>query len=357
MAKAQDIDDPLIDAEKLDPEGPEAVIQDVLADLGDTEFSLRIRKKSTKGKWAYIGSFAGSEFSIDGIKDEFGGGDYAADILNEKGKYQRRVNFSIDAKIKGNIERPPTIAQINPMDFLNPLLSKQGEDTKLMMEMSNKSADSTMKMMMLMMQQSQTQMQGMMQMFVALIGSKNSGGDNDIDKLIKMKMLFPDTTDKALEMFSRGMEIGNNKTPDPWWKELASCVAPALVPMLTGGKVTLDPEKVAMLQSETSPEEPKNNEEMLKLLAKAKELASYVEQSAIFKKDVAEVANKLVVEVDAIGFLDKSIQFLHAPNWFEALIAKNPNAKTHEVYLKSLRDEIVKITSDEQPTVTHTTYL
>jgi hypothetical protein len=222
------------------------------------------------------------------------------------------------------------------MEYLLPIMEASKRSSSDMVQMMKASSDSNMQMMMLMMQQQQQSQQAMMQVVIATIAGANNNKSNSFDELMKYKLAFPDSSEKMFQIFKQGMELGGNKEDKPWWQEALIGLAPAVMPALMGQKVAITTPPPQIEQ-----QKPVQDENMLALMKKVQDMANYVETSAQLKVDVKEVATKMIADAESVKFLDKGLEMLDDPLWFEKLKTKSPLAEKYKDSLFKLREEIL----------------
>lgn len=114
----------------LDDTPPELV--DILQQLeADGGLLILFRRRPDHNKWDRIRSFKPSEFSIDGIPDQYGGGDYLVKVYGSDGLYTGKTySLSFDPRIKGKLDKETDQAKIGPGNSLDAMLLIFQEQTK-----------------------------------------------------------------------------------------------------------------------------------------------------------------------------------------------------------------------------------
>lgn len=86
--------------DEMEPD--DEAIQQALSELGEgaKTVSLSVRDEKDKTKMMYLGQIPLSEFSLERIKEDFGGGYYRAKIKDARGAYIKHLTFCIDSRFK-----------------------------------------------------------------------------------------------------------------------------------------------------------------------------------------------------------------------------------------------------------------
>jgi hypothetical protein len=164
---------------------------DMLAEMiGQSEFSFDIKKKHEEtGTYAYMGKVEASEFSVEWLAEEYGGGDYFIQV-KQNGRFTKKsCELSIHPSIIGRQQRAAEKRAEEKrnaksadggsgrvIDMLESMLAKQGSKPDSSVEMLKAQNDATAMMVQQMQAQqqaasqaSQTQMQAMMQMMMGMM--------------------------------------------------------------------------------------------------------------------------------------------------------------------------------------------
>jgi len=92
----------------IDFEGGKSDEEDTVAffeEIGNRSKKVSLERQEEKhnGKFYYLGTVESEGLTLDWVKDEFGGGTFRARLLDEKGKFIRAKNFSIDPRYKARV--------------------------------------------------------------------------------------------------------------------------------------------------------------------------------------------------------------------------------------------------------------
>lgn len=129
--KAREPEDDFVPAEpEVDPD-----VDQVLAELGGHAATVQLHRQSDRSPtcWNYHGRMDAAAFSLETVKEEFGGGIYRARILDGTGHYVKHVSFSIDPRFRpsaslGAIPLPGAAAPASPeLVELRELVKQQTE--------------------------------------------------------------------------------------------------------------------------------------------------------------------------------------------------------------------------------------
>jgi len=86
--------------EEVDPD--EESLEEEMRALGAGGARVRLMRKDERtGKLTHLESVAGTDFSLDFIREQFGGGSYRAESRSTDGRYLNKVSFDIDARYRG----------------------------------------------------------------------------------------------------------------------------------------------------------------------------------------------------------------------------------------------------------------
>lgn len=333
-------------AQEVEATNEQNLIELTFADIKDASAKAKFYRKGKHNKYAFLAEYLVDEWSLNGFKEEWGGGEYSFQIFDSEGKFNKRGKFSIDATLKPKVDAEILAAAKangdksgeNLLELFKVMNDKNDNSSIVaMMQESNKQ---TMQMMMLMMQESQkqnaTMMSGMMQIF-ALMNQGHKQEDN-FDKILKFKMIFDGSNDKMLTMFREGMNLGSNQKDPPWYEKLIECMAPAVPAVVgalaTGGKVNVLP---------PTPSNPNPQDDML---LKVAAIAQQLEKSAESKQDVVEVADYMYDHFEKMGKLDVCLKFIEDDKWYDNLLAFSPPQgkaliEKHKDYLHQVREELI----------------
>lgn len=83
-------------------------LSEIEAQLPDRSASVQLYRQNEEEptKWDYVGRMGASDFTLEAVKDEYGGGDYRGHLLDENGKFTgKRFPFSIDRRAVPRHER------------------------------------------------------------------------------------------------------------------------------------------------------------------------------------------------------------------------------------------------------------
>ncbi len=155
-------------------------IQDMLEDSSLNGASVRIARLAPGADdFAYCATISVKAFEFERVKTMYGGGDYQITLLDSNGKYVKRRKFSVDPRIKGQLDKtgtdsPEADRPGDPMSgSLKEILSMQKDSTNLLMTM--------------MMENNKSQIAIMT---AALTGKGSSGGGLDVKDVIALLPLL-----------------------------------------------------------------------------------------------------------------------------------------------------------------------
>lgn len=225
--------------------------------------TIRIeRRGEMDDKFAYVAKIPAESFDMDRIKKMYGGGEYYCRTFRANGQMYKTFGFSIDHRIRGQLDESE-IKQLAGGDrgsdmnkvLLDAALGNKGPQTldsnpsfmsRLLETMESKSSQ-TMMMMMTMMQTMTQSMNSSQekstQMMVALLSQPKPASDGGmatvLAEILKQKATVNPLED-MIKMMAMLKEIttGAPAEREPaMWEKMLSAGGPALVGLLTGGRV------------------------------------------------------------------------------------------------------------------------
>lgn len=145
-------------------------IQDMLEDSSLNGASVRIARLAPGADdYAYCATISVKAFEFERVKTMYGGGDYQITLLDSNGKYVKRRKFSVDPRIKGQLDKtgtddPDANRPADPVSgSIKEILTMQKDSTSLLMTM--------------MMESNKAQIA----MMTAALSGKSSGGGTGLD--------------------------------------------------------------------------------------------------------------------------------------------------------------------------------
>jgi len=211
-------------------------LAEICAQLADKKGKVRVYRLGELGARPYVCEMEASVFSIEYIKNEFGGGDYIAQFVTSANKMFGRKNFEIDRSFKSRQQRESDARQI--ADLANGGTPRKGDTdtTALIVQMMQQGSDKSDRMFQMMLQMQAENSKNLMLMMGKMFeggGQRHIGSNfssqatlvdsimplllknaeapaargpglfDDVDKLLKLKELFSnaDTAEKD-DMFT-----------------------------------------------------------------------------------------------------------------------------------------------------------
>lgn len=326
--------DPLDESDEinLDEDGA-TLLSEAMEELKSHSSCIKLYRLSGKGKYAFVTQYDPTQWDLKTVSDEFGGGEYKVAFHDDNKRLLKIHHFSVDAHVKGRVDAPPGLPGSDPMVILRPMMDSQQASSDRMLTM--------------MMESSKQQMVMMLGMFQVMAGGKQERNVNDpLETLVKLKTVLGEgKKENPLEMFMKGLEFGASQKSDekPFWQDLLTAMAPALPVMLAGGRPPM-PAIPSAPQPTQTPEEKMRLNEIMAL----QKMASRLETACRTAEPAETLVDFLITTVEGLdannpGTLDRYLNVLDDPTWFDKLCKMNKDAVQYKDYLlkchKLIQDE------------------
>lgn len=289
----------------------DADVEQVLQQVGETAKFIVIHRLQDRspGKWDYLLRVEVSEFSLENIKEEFGGGNYRGKIYNRHGKYVKGFSFSIDTRFKPNpkidvVEK--TITE-NPsgLSEIRSLIENQNQVIRMMLEKQNASQTDPL----------QTALQ-MTQIFSGM----NKPAQTEA---INVNQMF--------DIFKEGMKVGQMSEGDSYGSVLETMGKP-LIELLTKQSVQADKvlEKTNATVPKTLNSTPKPERPLVNNINDY--IKTYLPQLLILakKEKPASLYADLMLDQLPDKFFNDFAEFIQGENVFEKLMVLKGDVKNYE---------------------------
>lgn len=219
------------------PEDDSSVL-DVMADLGENEDDAKVKVyRATPGKRgndAYLFECLPSEFSLDFLRDNYGGGHFRVQI-RVRGRIYRQNVISIEAP------KTPTLpAVVSPAPQLNAPVSQNLDLLTFMREMQNRQLEAQQQM-----------LAGFSAIVERISGTQNSRADY-LQEMLTMKQIFaqPAQNSDPISTLMQGIqlarEVGIAEKPETnMFEEMAKTILPALTQLPRNNSVPVQQPQIA----------------------------------------------------------------------------------------------------------------
>jgi len=222
-----------------------AQIEEMLANCGLDNGEVRISRRAPRSvKFDYCGAMPINDFSFEDVKARFGGGDYRLSLHDENGRYIKRKSFSIDHRIKGELDGGEPKAAAAPGPQFDAEAVRQEAETKtggIFEKMLAMQAQATRDM--LAMQQQNTQQ--LVAVLTASSGKKSEGLDfKDMLQMAQFvmsmktgggkEMSLADTIAAFKELRELAAADGGGEAGGGWLDKIAEFL-PAILARMQGG--------------------------------------------------------------------------------------------------------------------------
>lgn len=319
---------PQFHADEYEPaDDAETELNNVLADLGGSNDAKINVYKLDNGKRAFVGAFTPSDFSLETIQINYGGGDYDIQV-RVSGRFLKRKMVTIAKPIVS----PNQNVNQNQNELLQVIM--KGFETmnqQIVNLTQNKPEKTTLDTL------------NELKLMKEIFGSDNSQGK---------------TGSGELQLFLQGIEFAKQTLPkegETSFTDLALEAVKSLAPAITNAQANNRPpvatvlppanqplvtKSPAPLENVESPEptpESQNMNPIMKMYLNT--LIAHAE------KDHDPVVYADVV-LDTIGD-DAALQFVARDDWFEVLAVIDERVKAHEQWFIQLRQAILQLTEPE----------
>ena len=315
-------------------------VESILSQVGDNAKVVIIYRQNERspGKYDYLARCEAGDFSLEHIKQEFGGGNYRGKIYGKDGLYIKHFSFSIDARFKPAVkeEEQKINTQVpfpnSDLSEIKTLIQGQNEIMRLMIEQNKPSQSDPFQMMAQMATIFSTMNKpkeevGFDQMFNVLkegikMGQVSEGGDSYLPvleglgkPLIELLTKQSEQADTVLAKTNGAVPLKTNPNPDTSQK-----------------KGSLQVNNINDYIKTYIPQ-------LLKLAHDKKPASLYAE---------------LMIDQLPDKFIDDLGEFLHGENTFDKLLILNSDVKNHEVWFTSFIDFLREslIFEEEEPVIT-----
>lgn len=363
-------------------------IEEVLGDAEVSGGTVRLERKGPSDlKWQYCGRFKVEDFSVDHIKQVFGGGDYKAQTFRAKGAFYKKFEFTIDYRYKGSMDigtlplvdkdKPEQAAMLAAtaqangsnqtmsmmMTMMDRATAQQNSQMMMMMNMMNETSKQNIAMMGGMFTALSAAMgkpapdpsASMMPLLIEMVKSSSTGKGSDIQQVISAvrdlsalaKGEPAPKEEKEDDMFDKVLKYGGpivtallTKTP----LQMPGVIAPQ-VP--SGGPI-IDMNNPQTPQVPVStPSTPAQTEMLQKVNLYMEVLIGAAEK----RSDPATYA-ELVSDMLTDEHFNVLIAELQSPDWFAKLASGNPRIIAQQAWFTGLRQELLAMVTDEPTTTT-----
>ncbi len=324
MGRPRKVADEPVEVLMTDIEEPEDKdVETILSQVGDNAKVVIIHRQNERlpGKYDYLVRTEAGEFSLEYIKQEYGGGNYRGKIYGKDGLYIKHFSFSIDSRFKPPVKETKVISLTpepnSELSEIKALIQGQNEIMRLMIEQNKPSQSDPLQMMVQMATiftglNKPKQDVGFEQMFSVLkegikMGQVSEGGDSYLPVLEGLGK-------PLIELLSKQNEQAEN------------------VLSKVNGNIPLTPNPA----TKTNPIKEKINERMqvnnindyIKVY-----IPQFLNLSSKGKDPILYAA--LMLDQLPDKFVDDLAEFVHGENTFEKLLILNPDVKNHESWFQS----------------------
>lgn len=331
MAKQPRLRQVPVFAPPSDGEGTEYVLGDpnveaFLDSLGESakSITLTVQDEKEKTRWNYLARIPLDDFSLEGIKEQYGGGRYRARILDEDQHYVKGGSFAF--AIDGRFKRPSAEVPGPSPSAPPPSSASAPESTALgeLKEVVRQQGD----MMIRLMEKMSSQPDPLsMVLKVAEVMKPNAGPSQSMD-LAGMFGLFS-------TIFTKGMELGQNATGEggyvPVLKELGAPLLGMLTERLQKGEAALEKVNKSGITTVAPPKATLDS--FIKI---------YMPQLLMLArmgKDPELYADVMLDQVPDI-WVEELVGRVQQPDFVDKLKALYPDIVPHEAWFKKLADSI-----------------
>ena len=335
-------------------------IQSIVKELDLAGGIARIfRQRPGQAKYEYTGEMPADGFQLESVKRYYGGGDYMIRFAAKGGRYVRQIRFSIDPRIKGEIDKAMEV----PVAVQNNSGSEQTQSLIAFMMQQQQSqqqqSQNMMTLMITMMTESQKSMAGVIaaaiggkpapepssrfiEVMMPMIaeGMKPRGGISEVAetmKLAKELMGPPQEKEDKDDMLDKIMTVGapilgalmsrgNNQSQAAIPVQRVSPVAPA--PALP------TPEQVANAKAQA-------------LLSQLRMVTPILVRAAKKNSAIESYADILDDTLDDEGF-GMLCFMLERPDWVQTLFDNNPDVTANLQWFENFRSVILNPSDDDE---------
>jgi len=300
-------------------------LETLMAEIGPQTKKVSLYRQDDKSatKWHYLTKQDVSEFTMETVKQEFGGGNYKARFIDERGVYITQFLFSIDPRFRPQLVLPSASALL-PTPY-SPSTEGMGEIREILKLNT--------------------------QILAKLMERKESDPLDQMGKLVGViapliqRESAPTSTgmgfDKAFEIFKQGMDMGQMINGDsylPVVEKMGMPILNMLGELVKNGKTVQG--KIAQSVPSTVPVSQSNPTPKPQLTQQPTTLEGYLQyyipqliQLAKADKDPSLYADFVLDQIPE-NFLDQLYQLLQQPNLIEQLVAVQPEIKNYEQWFK-----------------------
>jgi hypothetical protein len=218
-------------------------IDQFMAELGDSAkaVALTIQDEKDKTRWSYLARIPLDDFSLEVVKEQYGGGRYRGRILDEDNHYMKHGHFSF--AIDGRFKRPvPDLPETSPPVVPFPAPASATESTALgeMKEVVRQQGEAMIRLM----EKISTQPDPLTMVLKVAEVMKPAAQSSPSMDLAGMFGLFS-------TIFTKGMELAQNSSGEggyiPVLKELGGPLLGMLTERLQKGETALEKARVSGL--------------------------------------------------------------------------------------------------------------
>lgn len=303
-------------------------LETLLAEIGPQTKKVSLFRQDDKSptKWHYLVKQDVSEFTMETVKEEFGGGNFKARFIDERGVYITQFLFSIDPRFKPQListtsySVPPGVSVSGDSSGLGEIRETLKQITLILAQLS---------------QRKEVDPLAGMEKLVSIISPL----------LQREPSHSPEASagvEKYIDMFTKGMEMGQMMNGDsylPVVEKMGMPILNMLGELVKNGKTVQGKIAQAVPSSVPVPKEP-SKVPSPQVTNQPTTLDGYLQyyipqliQLAKADKDPALYADFVLDQIPE-NFLDQLYQVLQQPNLIEQLVAVQPEIKNHEQWFK-----------------------
>jgi len=307
----------------------------LLAEIGPQTKKVSLYRQDDKSptKWHYLTKTDVSLFTMEAVKEEFGGGNYKARFIDERGVYITQFLFSIDPRFRPTLSSSPSLSSIpsGQTEGLGELKEILRQQTALIAELTKRKDVDPL---------------AGMEKLVAIISPLIKREDASIPASSSFGFK------EAFDIFKQGMDMGQMVNGDsylPVVEKMGMPLLNMLGELVKNGKGVQEkinkaiPTKAPVSQETPSPApqgQPTTLEGYLQFYI------PQLIQLAKADKDPSLYADFVLDQIPE-NFLDQLYQLLQQPNLIEQLVTLQPEIKNHEQWFKDFIQRGVEALSPE----------
>ena len=333
-------------------------IQSIVKELDLAGGIARIfRQRPGQAKYEYTGEMPADGFQLESVKRYYGGGDYMIRFAAKGGRYVRQIRFSIDPRIKGEIDKAMEV----PVAVQSNSGSEQTQSLIAFMMQQQQSqqqqSQNMMTLMITMMTESQKSMAGVIaaaiggkpqpepssrfiEVMMPMIaeGMKPRGGISEVAETMKLaKELMGPPQEEKDDMLDKIMTVG----------------APILGALMSRGQNQPQPQPVRPVAPIPPPALPTTeqiaSQKAQALLTQLRMVTPILVRAAKKNSAIESYADILDDTLDDEGF-GMLCFMLERPDWVQTLFDNNPDVVANIQWFENFRSVILNPSDDDKTT-------